>query len=470
MTASATSAPVAEATLDSTKYVNHGLVAFGRIPHTALDSYGESLGGLGSAIALESFKSDGKGSFSGTIRLQPDRGHNQGGAATSDYRARSHLFDLTFQPLADDAKAPAAENFKLNYKNTLLYKTGANYTTGLDPDRVREGQPPQPVASFDNHISVDAEGLVDLGPFIVVSDEYGPYIRAISKSTGQVIGTLAPPPALVPQIKGKTNFTALVQPDTGRSANQGFEGLTLDRATGTLWTLLQTATAQDGGSDKTTSRYTRLLGWQVDLNDPAGFLKAGQQPKLKYEYVVQLPISKKNRTRGASEVHIVGDDHFLVLGRDGNGFGDTDSDSSYKQAALLSVKGATNIAGTKYDQPANAVSPGGKLVSDIKAAEVNDFVDLVNSKQLAKFGLHTGGKFDSSLIASKLESLAVASVGDKNSPDDYFLFVVSDNDFITTQGRQAGQINGTGNYVIAPYSDPYAEKYGSQDTQAFVYR
>lgn len=69
------------------------------------------------------------------------------------------------------------------------------------------------------------------------------------------------------------------------------------------------------------------------------------------------------------------------------------------------------------------------------------FVDLVNKKELAKFGLQTGGSFDKTLIASKLESLALASAQDKAYSDDYFLFVVSDNDFITTNGHQAAEVS-----------------------------
>ncbi|CAO1618790.1 unnamed protein product [Parajaminaea phylloscopi] len=469
---SAASSAASAVSLDSTKYVSHGLVAFGRIANTALDSFGESLGGLGSAIALEAFQAKKDGSYTGSIRLQPDRGHNQGGLATSDYRARSHLFDLQFQPLGAKAKTPAAENLKLTYKNTLLYKKDVNFTTGLDPDVVQSGQPPLPIASFDRHLSVDSEGLAIYGSVLFASDEYGPYIYTIEKATGQIISTLAPPDAIVPLKGGSTNFTALVDPDTGRAANKGFEGLTLDRTTGILWALLQEATVQDGGSDKTTSRYSRLLGYKVDEPDTLNALKKKQkaQPKPVHEYVVELPQSKKGKTRGASELHIVGGNHFLVLARDGNGFGDTDSDSSYKQAALLSVKHATDIAGTKYDSPTDPVAPKGSLVKDITPATVKDFVDLVDKDELAKFGLHTGGDFDRNLIASKLESLAVATVGDKDKPDDYFLFVVSDNDFITTQGKQAGQVNGKGDYVVQSYSDPYAEKYGSQDTQVFVYR
>lgn len=217
-------------TVDGQTYVNHGLVAFGRIPHDSYDSYGESLGGLGSAIALESFRSGSKGSYTGTIRLQPDRGHNSGGLATSDYRARSHRFDLSFTPVdgSNGAKA-SGENLKLKYRDTLLYKNGFNYTTGLDPDGVRQGNPDLPVATFDHHVSFDAEGLVDIGDVLVVSDEYGPYIYGIEKTTGQVFSTIAPPNAILPKQNGKTNFTALADPTTGRAANQGFEGLTLDR-------------------------------------------------------------------------------------------------------------------------------------------------------------------------------------------------------------------------------------------------
>lgn len=209
------------------------------------------------------------------------------------------------------------------------------------------------------------------------------------------------------------------------------------------------------------------MGWNLDL----GSLAAGaKQPKLKYEYVVSLPQSKKGKTRGASELYFVRKDTFLVLARDGNGFGDTDSDSSYKNAALISIGGATNIANTKYDSPDSPVAPNGKVVDGVKDVKPSDFVDFVDEDQLAKFGLHTGGAFDRGLIASKLESLALTSTKDAKNPDEYFLFTVSDNDFITTEGKQAGQLNGTGDYVVQSYSDPYAQEHGSQDTQVFVYR
>ncbi|MCO5556921.1 hypothetical protein L7F22_010476 [Adiantum nelumboides] len=244
-----------------------------------------------------------------------------------------------------------------------------------------------------------------------------------------------------------------------KASQSSFEGLTLDRNTNTLWALLQSATIQDSNKgSKTTIRYTRILGYDV-----SNVLK----PKLVHEYVVPLPISSKGNVRKASELHIVDSETFLILSRDGSGFGDTDPKSTFKQADLISTKNATDIANTKYDEPANPISPNGVLVSDITPVQYQSFVDLVNKYELAKFGLQSGGAFDKTLIASKLESLALASCQDSKNPNDYFLFVVSDNDFITQNGFQASQV-ANGSYVVEPYSDPYPG--GSADTQAFIYR
>lgn len=83
-------------TFDGRTFINHGLVGFGRISASAADSYGETLGGLGSSIGLESLIQNKDGSFAGNIRLNPDRGHNT--VSTTDYRARSHEFAFTFNP------------------------------------------------------------------------------------------------------------------------------------------------------------------------------------------------------------------------------------------------------------------------------------------------------------------------------------------------------------------------------------
>ena len=103
----------------------------------------------------------------------------------------------------------------------------------------------------------------------------------------------------------------------------GFEGLTVDSTGTTLYALLQSATMQDGGTDKSTSRYTRLVAF--DISTP---LLA--RPPVVGEWVVPLPQKKKGNTLAASEVHFVSDNVFLVLSRDGDGHGGDDNKSSYK--------------------------------------------------------------------------------------------------------------------------------------------
>lgn len=103
----------------------------------------------------------------------------------------------------------------------------------------------------------------------------------------------------------------------------GFEGLTLSPDGRTLYALLQSATIQDGGSDKSTSRFTRLLAY--DVSNPLII-----RPHLVGEWVVPLPLNKKGNTLAQSETHFISDNIFFVLARDGDGHGGDDNKSSYK--------------------------------------------------------------------------------------------------------------------------------------------
>ena len=53
-----------------------------------------------------------------------------------------------------------------------------------------------------------------------MSDEYGPYVYKFT-SDGKLLEAIQPPNAILPFIDGIVNFTAQVDPDTGRAANQG---------------------------------------------------------------------------------------------------------------------------------------------------------------------------------------------------------------------------------------------------------
>lgn len=116
---------------------------------------------------------------------------------------------------------------------------------------------------------------------------------------------------------------------------------------------------------------------------------------------------------------------------------------SRRQADLFDISKATDIHGTRFDDPANPVSPNGVLDSSITPAEYVPFVNFLDGIQLARLGLHNGkhderidpsdsltlghiltvgDPNDQTLIDAKWESLALAPCGDPDFPDDYFLF------------------------------------------------
>ncbi|KAH9919965.1 esterase-like activity of phytase-domain-containing protein [Epithele typhae] len=412
-------------------------------PSNFTESTGDTLGGIGSGVALKrgSFIQQSDGTFTGTIVVQPDRGFNVDG--TIDYQARHHNIDFVLSPYYGDDDLDfddALETLQLTYRDTLLYTERNNQkTTGLDATGVRPaalvGQvmdPPLPIAPSNSHLTIDAEGLVinSDGTFWT-SDEYGPYIYLMS-AEGSLLMAIEPPNAILPMVNGQIDFTSVDDPDTGRSGNQGFEGLTADPTGNTLYAMLQSATMQDGGGDKDTERYTRLLAWDVSspLSGP---------PPLIGEWVVPLPLSSKGKTFPQSEIHFVSEDVFLVLSRDGDGHGGDDNNSAYKQADLFDISGATDIHGTKFDDPSNPVAPNGKLDKSVTPAQYVGFVSFIDDDQLARFGLHNGKPADQTLIDAKWESLALAPCNDPSFPDDYFLFTVADNDYITTDGSMLGQ-------------------------------
>ena len=98
----------------------------------------------------------------------------------------------------------------------------------------------------------------------------------------------------------------------------------------TLYVLLQSATEQDGGASKSTSRFTRLLAYDVSN---ALLIR----PRLVGEWVVPLPQDSKGKTLAQSETHFISPDVFFVLSRDGDGHGGDDNNSAYKSVPYLRV-------------------------------------------------------------------------------------------------------------------------------------
>jgi hypothetical protein len=75
----------------------------------------------------------------------------------------------------------------------------------------------------------------------------------------------------------------------------------------------------------------------------------------------------------------------------------------------------------------------------ITPALYQKFLDINDNTQLNRFNLHNGDPSDANDLYEKWESLAVVPVFDRAAPHHYFLFVGSDNDFITQNGFMVGQ-------------------------------
>ncbi len=456
---------------DGATFVNKGLVGVGRVPSDAKDKLGDTLGGIGSGMVadLNSWKKDGD-TYSGTLYMLPDRGWNTEGSV--DFPGRLQKFAIALKPVDTGAAVPAGADqqaqLRLTYDDSIMmHEANGTPTTGLDPTDVRPaagGLPDLPVA--DGHISVDDEGVVMTadGSFWV-SDEYGPYVYHYA-ADGTLLGAIQPPQALIPMRDGKENFSSNnppaggkgpkdKDPSIGRQNNQGFEGLAMSGDGKQLFVLLQSAAIQDGGKagGGGPKRFnTRFLAY--DISD-------AKAPKLSAEYVVQLPRFKdakgKELVAAQSEIHALDDHRFLVIARDsGHGFGLKDSTSVYRSIDLFDTTGATNIAGTKFDGT-TPVAPDGVLDPSVTPVKYARFIDMNDNSQLNRFGLHNGEPNDTDALYEKWESMALLPVLDQSAPNDYFLVVGSDNDFITTKGAMQGK----------PYSDELGKDI---DTVVLVYR
>jgi hypothetical protein len=428
------------------------LVGVARVPSDAKDSLGETLGGFGSGMALVpgSWHATA-GRFDGALAMLPDRGWNTQG--TSDYRARLQYFNLT---LAPQTGAPGTETgFALSYKKSLLLRDATGMvTTGLDPSDIRpaaKGLPDLPQAA-NGHISLDDEAVALPGDGTIwIGEEYGPYIYHFD-ARGIMIAAIRPPEAIIPLRDGRENFsageTAKGEPQSGRQNNQGFEGVSVVPGGKYLFAMSQSALMQDldSGEVKSTRRNVRLLQYDI----------AGA-PRLIHEYAVQLPLygdGPKQNVAAQSEMLALNDHQLLLLCRDsGGGFTGKRASSAYRIVSMIDTGGASDIAG-KFDAEAQAIAPHGTLRPDIHPARLTPLLDMNDNAELARFGLHNGAPNNPADLYEKWESMALAPAG---GPGEYFLFVGSDNDFITQHGMMAGK--------------PYADASGANvDSLVLVYR
>ena len=454
--------PVATVTVNNQTFVNQGLVGVGRMPADLKDKFGETFGSF-SAFTFQpgSWQRNPNGSYSGTLFAQPDRGYNSVG--TTNYVPRFNKITVAFTPAP--AGSTAQNQVGLTLADTIKFtESDGTPMTSLDPTSAgtgtRAGLPAMPQA-FNGRLALDAEGIVvNADGSIWVSDEYGPYIFRFT-ADGRLISAIRPPEAITPKRGGSDSFASNnpgpgqaapvpANPTTGRQNNQGLEGLSVSPDGRTLFALLQSAARQDGGTGGTgPRRHTRLLAYDLTV--------AGN-PTLKGEYVVPLPtysLGAATLVPAQSEMLAINNTQFLVLARDGNGRGVASPTSLYRSILVYDISSATNIAGTAYDTTTTPIAPGGVLAAGIIPATSAVLVDMNNAAQLAKFGLNNGPVDNANTLSEKWEALALVPAFDPSAPNDWFLFVGNDNDFITTNGFQDG----------APYAAAI-----NNDNMVLVYR
>ena len=453
---------------DGVAYVNKGPVGIGRIPANQKDKFGETFGsGSGMSIDVKGWARDGAG-YKGSLWLLPDRGYNVVG--TTDYRPRLNTISIELTPVAPGA-APAAGQEQSGVKATLadtmlLTDDKGADATGLDPlNGVRAASGDMPILPEANgKLALDDEAIARLRDgTMFISDEYCPNIYRFS-AEGHLMSATQPPAALVPMRHGAPNFASdnpgpgaaepdPKDPETGRQNNQGFEGMAMTPDGKFLIAVLQSAPRHDGGDSGSTRQNTRALIY--DASDLAHL-------KLAHEYVVPLPVFKdaKDKTKVAAQSEIVAlsDKTLLMLTRDsGNGQGVKGDESLFRKINIVDLSAATDIAGGPFDAADKPVAPKGVLDPSVTPAKLTPFIDINDKAELGRFGLHNGKPNDKNDLSEKWEAMSLVSVLDPKLPDDYFLFVANDNDFLTQDGFQVG----------APYK---AEDGADVDTMFLVYQ
>lgn len=454
-----------------TTFINQGLQGVGRIAASQLDALGDSFGSV-SAMWITGWNKNVDGSYSGVFNTLPDRGTNTPDAGEfSDYDARIHTVDFSFTPYTGAAniggttvleKKAAQNQIQATYTgSTLLLDSRGQTTTGLNPETAADVTTAQyggktlpfvvsqnlPTGTVDiNKIAIDAEGLVLLPDGSgYISDEYAANIYRFD-SNKVITGVILPSPALRPvDANGDANFDST--PDgtdlvTGRRNNQGMEGLGITPDGKHLFALMQSAAVQDSSGNQATRTNTRLAIYDISGNDTPDAPVA--------QYVLELPNftlagngGAVNRTAAQSEIVVLSDTQFLVLSRDGNGLGvGTANPPMFKSILLVDLGGATDINGL-YDNLGDAIAPGGVRLPSITPLTWGEAINMLNIADLEKFNINLDTANANELtIGEKWEGLSLVSALDPNNPNDYYLFVANDNDFITANGFM---VQGDGN-------------------------
>ncbi len=262
------------------------ILGFGELPADTRDQFGDTVGGIGSAIAYDATED--------LYYMTSDRGPGDG---TLAYTPRIAVLRIDQK---GDQLLPAL------VKTIPLRDAQGREMTGLIPDAPGAKAP----LMKDGRTSIDPEAiaLAEDGT-IYLSDEYGPYIYQFARN-GKMLRRLAFPAAFSPRTaSGELDFTAKAKLVSGRNINQGAEGMGIVPGGKMIAAIFQSGLVQDGGHDSPT---TRLVLLDIATGKPLA--------SYAYPFAGHVPATGKPlkpSDLSVNDLIALSDKKFLVLERDG---------------------------------------------------------------------------------------------------------------------------------------------------------
>jgi hypothetical protein len=364
------------------------LLSYGEISARAKDSLGDTIGGIGSAVAYDP--------KTACVFMMPDRGAGDG---TIDYRPRCYRIRIT-----PNAKDPAKLDWRI--EETILFRDADGRPfTGLLVDT-----PHAPTRKGLRCLDPEAIAVATDGT-LYVSDEYGPSLLHFDRA-GKLLREIKMPDWYLPRTaSGALDYRTKPHQISGRAENQGAEAMGILPDGNRAVLIFQSALVQDGGKPSGTSRILILD------------LRSGK-PVAEYAYPFG-PTDAKFKGLSINDLTVIDSHTFLVLERDGLGRdGPLDHPlASYKAVWIVDIRGAANLLKLRnqpYDQ--SPADPAFKPVSRDCGVKFVHKTLLFNLPDLLS-QLH----MPVSKLAAKWEGIALLPPKSKR---EFRLLMTADNDFL----------------------------------------
>lgn len=365
----------------------------------------DMLGGIGSGLAYAG---------SGIFLALPDRGpnatpYNDKIDDTVSFLPRFDTLKTTLAPAAAGAPLPFTLAVDLTgttllYSPTpLVYGTGAglgvpsgipaantagkDYFTGRSDafDPAKGSCNPANARRDTESIRVSNDGGT-----VYVSDEYGPYLEAFDRATGARTKSFTLPANLCIASLSAHKDDEIKGNASGRTTNQGMEGVAITPDGKTLVGNIQSATIQDK-KDEATRKLLRIVTVDIATGET-------------HEYGYML-----TEGTGVSDILAINDHEFLLDERDGKGLGD-ESKAKVKTLFRIDLAGAADITGLTGAAAVQA------------AVKKQKFFELVPALEAAGIPAEK--------IPSKIEGLAFGPDVTMDGQNLHTLFIANDNDFL----------------------------------------